>query len=113
MDSVFRTPFSESIFENKYKHEGAETWEELSETLINDVCRDVLPPEEKGELIGIHSLMKFIAGGRYLFYCGRPNKFFNNCFLLRSEEDSREDWANLSWKSESCLTTGGGIGNEL
>ena len=54
--------------------------------------------------------LKFIPGGRYLYYAGRPNKFFNNCYLLKAEEDSREDWANLSWKSESCLMTGGGIG---
>ena len=56
--------------------------------------------------------MKFIAGGRYLYYAGKPNKFFNNCYLLRSEEDTKEDWANLSWKAESCLMTGGGIGND-
>jgi ribonucleoside-diphosphate reductase alpha chain len=31
---------------------------------------------------------------------------------LRAEEDTREDWANLSWKAESCLMTGGGIGND-
>lgn len=34
------------------------------------------------------------------------------CYLLRSEEDTREDWANLSWKSEMALMTGGGIGND-
>ena len=109
---VFRTSFSESIFNQKYKHENAETWEELSKTLIEDVCRENLSQEEKEKLIQIHSEMKFIAGGRYLYYAGKPNKFFNNCYLLKSEEDSREDWANLSWKSESCLTTGGGIGND-
>ena len=54
--------------------------------------------------------MKFIPGGRYLYYAGRPNKFFNNCYLLKAEEDTREDWADLSWKAESCLMTGGGIG---
>lgn len=30
----FRTEFSENIFNFKYKHENAETWEELSRTLI-------------------------------------------------------------------------------
>ena len=54
--------------------------------------------------------MKFIPGGRYLYYAGRPFKALNNCFLLKAEVDSREDWAELSWKSESCLATGGGIG---
>lgn len=108
----FRTEFSENIFNYKYKHENAENWEELSKTLVEDVCRDNLSQEEKDELIKIHSQMQFIAGGRYLYYAGRDNKYFNNCYLLRSEEDSREDWANLSWKSESCLMTGGGIGND-
>lgn len=110
--SIFRTTFSKNIFENKYKHENAETWEQLSETLINDVCRDILTEEEKQKLIYYHSTMKFIAGGRYLYYAGRKNKYFNNCYLLRSLEDNREDWANLSWRAESCLMTGGGIGND-
>lgn len=107
----FRTEFSENIFNYKYKHEGAETWDELSRTLIEDVCRDNIDVEEREELISMHTNMQFIAGGRYLYYAGRDNKFFNNCYLLRSLEDSREDWADLSWKSESCLMTGGGIGN--
>src|SRR5690606_36264758 len=46
----------------------------------------------------------------YLYYAGRNKKFFNNCYLLRAEEDTREDWAELSKKSELCLSTGGGIG---
>jgi len=54
--------------------------------------------------------LKFIPGGRHLYYAGRENKFFNNCFLLKSEEDTREDWAELSKKVELCLSTGGGIG---
>lgn len=107
----FRTKFAESIFEQKYKHQNAETWDELSKTLIEDVCRETITSYEKNELIDIHTNMQFIAGGRYLYYAGKINKFFNNCYLLRSEEDTREDWANLSWKAESCLTTGGGIGN--
>jgi ribonucleoside-diphosphate reductase alpha chain len=112
MNKQFRTEFSESIFNHKYKHDGANTWEELSNTLVKDVCREYITKEEQDELIKFHTDMKFIAGGRYLYYAGRPFKAFNNCYLLRSEEDSREDWANLSWKAESCLMTGGGIGND-
>src|SRR5690606_16918471 len=33
-----------------------------------------------------------------------------NCFLLKAESDTREEWANLSWRAQSCLMTGGGIG---
>jgi ribonucleoside-diphosphate reductase alpha chain len=66
--------------------------------------------DDQDQLIRYMRDLKFIPGGRYLYYAGRPNPFYNNCYLLRAEEDSREDWANLSWKAESCLMTGGGIG---
>ncbi|MGN6820569.1 MAG: hypothetical protein ACTHJR_18080 [Sphingomonas sp.] len=62
------------------------------------------------QLIKYIEEMKFLPGGRYLYYAGRNKKFYNNCYLLKAEEDTREDWANLSWKSESALMTGGGIG---
>lgn len=113
INPMFRSKFAEDIFKQKYAHEGAETWAELARTLVNDVCKGTplhFTNEEREELTRLITELKFIPGGRYLYYAGRPAKFFNNCFLLRAEEDSREDWANLSWKSESCLMTGGGIG---
>jgi ribonucleoside-diphosphate reductase alpha chain len=106
----FRTQFAEQIFNQKYAHEGCETWADLARTLVTQVCSEHMYKSEVEELIGFVTDMKFIPGGRYLYYAGRPNPFFNNCYLLKAEEDSREDWANLSWKSESCLMTGGGIG---
>lgn len=109
-NDTFRSFFARRIFEQKYKHEGAETWDELSETLIHSVCDDLMVKPEINRLIQYVKDMKFIPGGRYLYYAGRDNPFYNNCYLLKAEEDSREDWANLSWKSESCLMTGGGIG---
>jgi ribonucleoside-diphosphate reductase alpha chain len=81
----------------------------LATTLVNDVCEE-LPKDTKEAIIEIIADMKFIPAGRYLYYAGRPKKFFNNCYLLRAEEDTREDWALLSQKTESCLMTGGGIG---
>ena len=107
---MFRSKFSEDIFKQKYAHQGCYTWSDLAKTLSEDVCKGVLRDDEVEALTEIIRDLKFIPGGRYLYYAGRPNKFFNNCYLLRAEEDSREDWANLSWKSESCLMTGGGIG---
>lgn len=112
MKNQFRTKFSEDIFNHKYRHEGCETWDKLATVLVEDVCRDKLTKTEKNQLAKYITEMKFIPGGRYLYYAGRPFKAFNNCYLLRSEQDSREDWANLSWKAESCLMTGGGIGND-
>ena len=107
---MFRSKFSEDIFKHKYAHEGCMTWYDLAKTLVDDVCGDLLTKDEVGTLTEMVRELKFIPGGRYLYYAGRPNKFFNNCYLLKAEEDSREDWADLSWKSESCLMTGGGIG---
>lgn len=118
LNPSFRSKFSEDIFNQKYRHEGAETWADLAKTLVEDVtsnpsdhvCRYYLSSDERATLIQYITEMKFIPGGRYLYYAGRSNKYFNNCFLLKAEEDTREDWADLSWKSESCLMTGGGIG---
>ena len=107
---MFRSKFSEDIFKQKYAHQGCQTWADLSKTLVDDVCGDLLSKSDLDDLVQIITDLWFIPGGRYLYYAGRPSKFFNNCYLLKAEEDSREDWANLSWKSESCLMTGGGIG---
>ena len=111
----FRSKFSEDIFKHKYAHEGCDTWADLSKTLVRDVCGDfidkpLMSKDDQDQLIQYITDLKFIPGGRYLYYAGRTNKFFNNCYLLRAEEDTREDWSNLSWKVESCLMTGGGIG---
>ena len=111
---VFRSKLSEDIFSYKYKHEGAETWERLASTLVDDVATgipdSVFPKTDRDVLKRAIAEMKFIPGGRYLYYAGRPSKFFNNCYLLKAEEDTREDWADLSKRVESCLSTGGGIG---
>lgn len=107
---MFRSKFSEDIFNQKYKHEGALTWAELSRTLVDDVCRASLTKEEKDQLFEYIRDMKFIPGGRYLYYAGRKRKFFNNCYVLFALDDTREDWAELSKKVELCLSTGGGLG---
>ena len=117
INPIFRSQLSETIFNQKYRHPGCESWDELCDTLVEDVCNSSDLPQKmnSSELSMLKQYMremKFIPGGRYLYYAGRPVKFFNNCYLLRSEEDTREDWANLSWKAESCLVTGGGIGKD-
>ena len=107
---MFRSKFSEDIFLQKYAHDGCETWQELCSVLVQDVMKHNATKEEKDQLVQYMTELKFIPGGRYLYYAGRENKFFNNCFLLKAEEDNREDWAELSKKVELCLSTGGGIG---
>ena len=107
----FRTALSETIFNQKYKHDGCETWSDLARTLVLDVDnQNRLKKDEQELLTSYISDLKFIPGGRYLYYAGRDTKFYNNCYLLRVEEDTREEWAQAGWKAFRCLATGGGIG---
>jgi ribonucleoside-diphosphate reductase alpha chain len=66
--------------------------------------------EERKTLAQYIKDFKFLPGGRYLYYAGRPYKAYNNCYLLRAEEDTREEWSAVTWRAMSCLMTGGGIG---
>lgn len=115
---MFRSQLSEDIYNHKYKHTGCETWEQLSRTLVEDVCGPKpydsyeMPKSFRDQLYEYHRDGKIIFGGRYLYYAGRSSKFYSNCYLLKSLEDNREDWAELSKKAELCLATGGGIGND-
>jgi len=107
---TFRNKFAEDIFNLKYKHEGCDTWASLSSTLVHEVCDGLMTQSEIDQLTFYMTEMKFIAGGRYLWYAGRDVKYYNNCFLLKAENDNREDWAILAQKATSALMSGGGIG---
>lgn len=115
----FKNSFAESIFRQKYAQGTNDTWDALAERLVEDVCgtrwgkdRALMSQEDRDQLVEYIKEMKFIPGGRYLYYAGRINSFFNNCFLLRGEEDTREEWAELAKRATSCLMTGGGIGSD-
>jgi len=109
---MFRSQFSEDIFNHKYKHEGCETWADLCRVLVHEVCDGLMSKDEVDQLIQYMTDLLFVPGGRYLYYAGRTRSFYNNCFLFKSLEDTREDWADLSWRVENCLMSGGGIGND-
>jgi len=112
----FKTSFAQNIANQKYlKLLG--TWDNLSEVLIDEVCgtmhgtlHPILGKGERDQLVQYLKEMKFIPGGRYLAYSGRPLHAWNNCFLLRAEDDTREEWGELVRKAMLCLTYGGGIG---
>ena len=109
---TFRNQFAEDIFNLKYRHEGCDTWAALSRTLVREVCSGFMPTSEISQLTQYMTDMKFIPGGRYLYYAGRDpeTRYYNNCFLLKAEEDTREDWAKLAKKATSALMSGSGIG---
>ena len=113
----FKNTFAEHIFRNKYAQGPTDTWDALAERLVEDVCgtrwgkdRALMSQEDREQLAQYIKEMKFVPGGRYLWYAGRGNSYFNNCFLLRAEHDTREEWAALTQRAVSCLMTGGGIG---
>ena len=117
---MFRTSYGEDIFKSKYAQNQYETWADRTKRVVNWVCGDMdgtknilLSKDDQAQLIQFISEFKFMPGGRYLWYGGREARFFNNCYLLRLEEDSREEWAALSQRAMSCLMTGGGIGADV
>ncbi len=113
----FKNAFSEHIFRLKYALTQNETWNQRAITIIDVVCgtnngkeHALLSKEEQDYLVKSITEFKFIPGGRYVYYAGRQAKFWNNCYLLRAEEDTREEWADVTKRAMSCLMTGGGIG---
>ena len=113
----FKNSFSENIFRNKYAQGPNDTWDALADRLVEDVCgsrwgkdKPLMSQDDRDCLVQYIKEMKFVPGGRYLWYAGRGNSYFNNCFLLRAEHDTREEWADLTQRAVSCLMTGGGIG---
>ena len=116
----FKAPFSESIFYHKYAQGHNDTWHNLAIRLVDDVCgfgggqynNPLLSQDERDYLVEIIRTFKFIPGGRYLYYAGRQAHFWNNCYLLRAEEDSREEWSALTSRSMAALMSGGGIGTD-
>ena len=115
--SRFRNQFAETIFRYKYAAGAGDTWDKLSDRLVEDVCgtrwntlQALMSAEDRRDLAEHIKQMRFLPGGRYLYYAGRPYKAYNNCYLLRAEEDTREEWSAVTWRAMSCLMTGGGIG---
>lgn len=113
----FKTTFAQNIFRQKYAQGPNDSWDALADRVVEDVCGSrwgtapiLMSDGDRAELSNHIKQMRFLPGGRYLYYAGRPYKAYNNCYLLRAEEDTREEWSNLTWRAMSCLMTGGGIG---
>lgn len=113
----FKSTFAQNIFNNKYARYPGETWANRAKEIVEDVCgsrwgkeRPLMAKDELAQLEEYIRTFRFLPGGRYIWYSGRGHSYFNNCFLLRAEEDTREEWAAVMQRAVSCLMTGGGIG---
>ena len=116
----FRTELGLNIFKNKYAQNQYETWADRAHIVVDAVAGTnggtetaLLTKEERDQLVEYLVDFKWLPGGRYLWYAGRKARFYNNCYLLKAEEDSREEWADLWKRAGSCLMTGGGIGIDV
>ena len=117
---MFKTSFGEEVFKRKYAQNEHETWADRAKIIVNSVCGDMdgtknnlMEADDRAQLTKYIENFMFMPGGRYIWYGGRDARYFNNCYLLRLEEDSREAWAGLSQRAMSCLMTGGGIGVDV
>jgi len=113
----FRNSLAENVFRHKYAISPSETWDNCAERIVEDVLgtrwgtvHPLIDKDGYKRMVKYITEMKFLPGGRYIYYAGRPLKSFNNCFCLKAQEDTREEWARLCYKSMLFLTYGGGIG---
>lgn len=112
MTTEFRSSFAEEIFRSKYQNRPGQSWADKARLIVNDVCAQHMGEDSQAQLTQYIADMKFLPGGRYIYYAGRAARFWNNCYLLRGEEDTREEWGEIFKRSASCLMTGGGIGTD-
>lgn len=112
MTEVF-SHFANNIRLKKYAHDvpgGRETWEQTAHRVASHVLGAVNPPRIYAETSERHIAQRiFMPGGRYLASTGRQFHQTQNCLLARAQ-DSREGWAELSYKCFQALMTGAGIG---
>lgn len=106
---VFSNKFAQDIYLQKYSLDGQEKWADTCRRVVDAVCAQLLDNKTKEKIYKLMLERKFIPGGRYLYSSGRPFHQVNNCFLFRAE-DSREAWAEATFKATAALMTGGGIG---
>ena len=105
--------FSDNIFKRTYALTDSETWEQCAKRVSSAVAEiaTTRKKELEKQFYEIIAPKKFIPAGRYLYSAGRSIQQWNNCFLLRAE-DNREGWGKLVYKHIIALSTGGGVGTE-
>lgn len=110
IEQPFRHKFGHDIFKMKYMQHPGETWEGRAKVLT-DVIGFGLPQHYRDLIYWAIVTMRFIPGGRYLYYAGKgPDvRYFNNCYAMFAE-DTREGWAKLAGNLTGALMSGGGVG---
>lgn len=98
----FKNSFAENIFRYKYSQGPSDSWDALAERLVEDVCgsrwgtdRPLMSPDDMRQLCSYIKEQKFIPGGRYLYYAGRPYKAYNNCFARGTKVLTESGWRKV------------------
>lgn len=110
MSGWFKTDFASNIFDNKYSLFKGQGWDGKTNDIVTDVTHNHFNADDKEYLSRSILYHKFMPGGRYIYYAGRRARFYNNCLLLKGEEDTREEWGSLGKRASDCLMSGAGIG---
>ena len=122
MENGFKTQLGHDIFKEKYAQNQYETWPDRAAVIVDDVCgtrggtdSPLMARDDLDYLRHCITEFKILPGGRYIYYAGRDpsTAFFNNCYLLRAEEDTRQEWGALVKRVMDCTMTGGGIGVDV
>lgn len=105
--------FSLTIFKDRYAFTETETWEEACARVAHQVALAETPEKQKIYEDKFNDVLAgnfFVPGGRIWYNAGRHNPQLLNCFVLSSELDSKEGWANLAREMIISSMSGGGNG---
>lgn len=111
----FDTQFAHDIYRDRYQHPEDGDWYGTAQRVAYHpfehltACTGVYTESERDSVADLFSSRQALPGGRYLYATGRELHQVNNCVLLRCD-DSREGWAENSYRAEMALMTGAGIG---
>lgn len=106
---VFSQKYAYDIFKQRYSLDGQETWKDTCTRVVDNVCRQHLPSDDREKIFNLMYNREFIPAGRYLYGSGRQFHMVKNCYAYRAD-DTREGWADLLRKIAVTSMTGGGCG---
>lgn len=107
------TGFSEKIFKERYAFTETETWEEACVRVAKQMALAEEPSKQKQYEEKFNEILVnnyFVPGGRIWTNSGRVHPTLLNCFVLRNQLDSKENWAEIAREMIITSMTGGGSG---